>query len=432
MPAPLQKPPITREQRPPTEEHEVAGKPVLLAAFPEQVAVSLPTLNEHVGRAWIAGAGLPDDEMMSSEHLRFRRVRGQLEIEDVSRNGTFVDGQRLSPQEWTPLEDGAVLRIGTTLLVYREAFTGPDQPAPPLGRLIAPWGLGELRAAVTRLGSRSARNVLIQGDTGTGKELLAAEIARVLRRGDDLYSAVNVAGIPQDRLEAELFGWESGAFTGGARQFKGIVRGCDKGAVFLDEIGELPLALQPKLLRLLENHEVQPLGALRAEKVDVVILAATNRKLEERVSEGQFRADLLARFPVRLFLPPFDERPEDIYAIARELFRAHNPSLDLGPVTVRVEAVELMMLHDWPANGRELGRLMQSLDPHVGLKLSLLRSVLDLKASAKAPPMTPQSVTAALNKSGWNQSAAARALGVSRPRLLRMMKTHGIKRSGLG
>jgi hypothetical protein len=432
MPSPSQPAPITREQRPPTEELEVAGRPVLLAAFPKQVAVPLPTLDEKVGRAWIAGAGLPDDDMISSEHLQFRRVRGRLEIEDFSRNGSFVDGEKLAPQERTLLEDGAVLRLGSTLLVYREAYAGPEQPQLPLGRLAAPWGLVQLRAVVASLGSRSPRNVLIQGDTGTGKEHLAAEIARVLHRAGDLYGTVNLAGIPQDRLEAELFGWERGAFTGGAQRFEGLVRGCDKGAIFLDEIGELPMALQPKLLRLLENHEVQPLGAQRAQPVDVVILAATNRKLEERVNEGHFRADLLARFPVRLFLPPFDERPEDLYAMASALFKMHNPSRDLGSVPVRVDAMERMMLHDWPGNGRDLDRLMQSIDPDVGLKLPLLRSVLGLTTSAKAPPMTRQSVTAALEKCGWNQSAAARVLGVSRPRLRRAMRAHSIKRSGPG
>lgn len=421
--------PHTREHRPPTEEPEAAGSAILLSAFPRPVAVPLPTAAGPVGHDWLAGAGLADDEV-SGQHLRFHRTRGQVEVEDVgSRNGTFVDGHRLRPGERLVLESGALLRVGRTLFVYRDAFTGSERPDAPLGRLVGPWGLRELRADVARLAGRPPRNTLILGESGTGKQLLAEEVARVLERGDRRLGEINLAGIPEDRLEADLFGWEQGAFTGGVRHL-GAIRNCRGGAIFLDEIGEVPLALQSKLLRLLQDHEVQPLGALRPEVVDVLILAATNRDLDDQVKGGQFRLDLLARFPVRLHLPRLADRPEDLYAILEALHRPVHGALD--PARVRVEAVEMLMLRDWPANVRDLERLAFAIDPTVELKPSVVRQVLGLAAAAKAPPLTEESIAAALAAHGGNQTRAARHLEVSRPRLLRAMKKVKLKGGGVG
>lgn len=414
----------TREHRPPTEEHGPLGRPVLLAAFPTQVLVTLPTSSEPVGYDWLADAGLPDDEV-SGQHLRFHRTRGRLDVEDVgSTNGTYVDGHRLAPRERVTLEDGGVLRLGQTLVVYREAFTGPDRPRPSLGALVGPWGLEELRGELANLSGRPVRkelrlNVLILGESGTGKQLLAEEVARVLGRGKPRFGEINLAAVPEDRLEAELFGWEKGAFTGGQQAHPGIIRGSSGGAVFLDEIGELPISLQSKLLRLLENHEVQPLGALRTEPVDVVLIAATNRELDEQVKAGRFRLDLHARFSVRLSLPRLSDRPEDLFAILEALYRRVHDTRTLP--SVRVEVIELLMLHDWPANVRDLDRLVQAVDPRVGLKLPLARRVLEIEGPGKAPPLTRESVAAALAKHGGNQVRAARELGVSRARLRRVM-----------
>lgn len=417
----------TREHRPPTEEHTRPSRAVLLSAFPTQRLVPLPNAGELVGYDWLADAGLADDEV-SARHLCFHLSRGRLEVQDVgSTNGTFVDAHRLAPNERATLEDGAVLRIGGTLFVYREAYTGPNEPVQPLGGLVGPWGLGALREELDSLLGPHARNILILGESGTGKQLLAEEIAQRLgRRGR--FGELNVAAIPADRIEAELFGWEHGAFTGAERKHLGIIRNCEKGAVFLDEIGELPMALQPKLLRLTENHEVQPLGALERTKVDVVLVAATNRRLDEDVKAGRFRHDLLARFFPRFTLPRLADRPEDLFAILVELLRRSRGATPLAEV--QVEAVELLMLHDWQANVRDLDRLAQAIDPRVGLKRAVVRRVLEIDVpaapAAAAPQLTREAIAAALVKHGGNQSRAAKEIGVSRPRFLRAMKKEGV------
>jgi MoxR-like ATPase len=416
----------TREHRPPTEEHTRPSRAVLLSAFPAQKFVPLPSSDEVVGYDWLADAGIPDEEV-SARHLRFHRTRGRLEVEDVgSTNGTFVDARRLAPGERATLEDGAVLRLGGTLFVHREAYTGPDDPARPLGALVGPWGLGALREDLDTLLGHHVRNLLVLGESGTGKQLLAEEIARRLgRRGH--FGELNVAAIPADRLEAELFGWEHGAFTGAERKHLGIIRHCEKGTVFLDEIGELPLLLQPKLLRLIENHEVQPLGALERIKVDVVLVAATNRKLDEEVRADRFRKDLHARFYPRFTLPRLADRPEDLFAILMALLQRSRGVQVLGEV--QVEAIELLMLHDWQANVRDLDRLAQAIDPRVGLKRSVVRRVLEIEvpaAPAAAPQLTREAIAAALAKHEGNRSRAAKELGVSRAKLLRAMKKEGV------
>src|SRR5262245_52726647 len=166
-----QKPSPTLQHRPPSEECAPLGRPMLLSAFPTQVAVPIPSTGDVVGRDWLAETSLSDPEV-SGRHLRFLPARDRLEIEDVgSRNGTFVDGDRIAPGKRVPLEDGAILRLGSTLLVYREVFIGPAQPEPPLGRLVAPWGLSEVRVAVSSLAQRPVRKVLLLGESGTGKQL---------------------------------------------------------------------------------------------------------------------------------------------------------------------------------------------------------------------------------------------------------------------
>ncbi|CAN94914.1 Sigma-54 dependent transcriptional regulator [Sorangium cellulosum So ce56] len=413
----------TDEHRPPTGTRRDRGTPALLAAFPVNIAVPLPSPGVYVGRAWLAAAGL-NDTKVSSNHLRLTRAGGRLQIEDVgSRNGTWLDGHRLPADEPVPIEDGSILRVGETLLVYREAYAGPAEPEPAVGGLTGPWGLRAARAELDRLATRPVRNVLITGESGTGKEMLAEAVVRALRRSNGPFTRVNVAGITASVFEGQLFGWERGAFSGSGASNPGLLRASAGGAVLLDEIGELPVELQPKLLRVLENQEVLAVGAKEPAHVDIAVIAATNRPLEEAVQQGRFRLDLLARFPVRISLPPLRERPEDVFAILRALWeRAYGP-LQLGRVRVDVEAVELMMLHDWPANVRGVDQLVAAADPAVGLKLSIVEQVLGVRASTAAPPPTTrEAIQEALDACGGNQSQAAKRLGLSRAQLLRRLK----------
>jgi transcriptional regulator of acetoin/glycerol metabolism len=424
----MSKPIFTRKHRLPTDEHEPAGEPTLLCVFPGEMALSLPTSSAPVGRDWLAEHGCPDDEV-SAAHLSFRRHGATVEVEDAgSTNGTHVDGQLLSRGERVRLVDGSVLRIGRTLFVFREAFRASRAPQLPLGSLVAPWGLAALRAELDGLARLPVRNVLVLGESGSGKQLVAEEIAR--RLGRPLKQQLNVAAIPADRLEAELFGWERGAFSGAVAASPGLARACDGGVLFLDELGELSLHLQSKLLRFLERGEVQPLGSSRVHAVDVCVVAATNRRLEEEVEEGRFRLDLFARFPLRLSLPRLAERAEDTYSVFRALFDGVHGAGRLARARVDVEAVELLLLHDWPANVRDVDRLARAVEPDKGLRLSSVRRVLGVPVAPKGEKsiaLTRVAVEQALRAHQGNQTHAAASLAVSRATLRRAMKKLELK-----
>jgi transcriptional regulator with PAS, ATPase and Fis domain len=332
-----------------------------------------------------------------------------------------VNGSRLRPSEDVAVEDGFIIRIGRTLLVYRRAFLGSEAPAAPIGTLVSPFGLWETRAELERVLSQSPANILISGETGTGKELLAFAIARAADRCDR-YAAVNVAGVPAGVFESQIFGYVPGAFSGSGRGSPGIIIAHDHGAVFLDEIGELPLDLQPKLLRLLDNREVFPVGATAPKKVDVLLIAATNRSLPEMVEQNTFRRDLYARLAgAHIELPPLRERPEDIFAIAQASAAAHGAGYD--PRQVEVEAVERLLVHDWPANVRDLASCLSRVAGFARpptLPIWAVERVLGPGQSARAALTSPE-VEQALRDAGGNESAAARRLGVTRGKLRRLL-----------
>lgn len=417
--------PTTEEQRPPTGEPTQGGRPLLLAAFPEQVAVELPRPGDPVGRVWLANAGLVDPKV-SGSHVSFLRRGSRLDVEDIgSRNGTSLNGIRLLPHSPAPVSDGAILEIGNTVLVYRESFAGNLKPEPALGELVGPWGLGSVRQSLRSLPKPAVLNVLIEGETGTGKELLAMEIARQLGR-DARFVPVNVATIPRELFDGHLFGWERGAFSGSVHANVGVLRANIGGVVFFDELEALPLEIQPKLLRFLQSREVFSLGASRPAHVDVAVIAATNQPLSEMVEQNAFRRDLSARFNVRLRLPRLRDRPEDIYAIFEACWRALRGPLDRTRVRVDADAVVAMMRHDWPENVRELERLVMSVDPEVGLKSSIVQQVLGAQAPGDAQRPWKDVVVSTLAACGGNKSEAARRLRISRGKLIRLLEEYGI------
>ncbi len=419
--------PSTEEHLPPSTTDELPSVPALLGAFPRNVFLPFPKNGGTLGRDDVAAAG-HEDGKMSGLHVRCSFSRGTFLLEDIaSRNGTFVNGQRLPPNQPVPLPDGAVVRFATTIFVFRSAYRGGWTPAKPLGKLVGPWGLGPVHAALARL-PRGQANVLIEGPTGVGKELLAPEVARAMGRDPSRFGAINVTSFPESIFDAQLFGWERGAFSSAEKRNPGVLRDNEHGSVFLDEIGELPPNLQPKILRLLENREVFPIGATRAVKVDLAIVGATNRSLEDMVESRDFRADLLARFPERVSIPALEERAEDLFAITRVLWERRFGPLEMPRVRVDAEAVERMMLHDWPANVRDLERLLTVVDPAAGLKLSTVQAFLGDRGPTSAPLLTKEAILQALGSCNNNQSAAAPKLGISRPKLLREMKKHGISR----
>lgn len=397
------------------------GREALVVAFPEPRALPVPLPSDPLGRDWLAARDAADARV-STKHVAFTRAGGSLFVEDLrSRNGTWLDGVRLPPGERVPIADGALLRVGRTLLVYRDGFTGLDSPSPPIGELVGPYGLRGVASALDALQKRPTNNVLIEGETGTGKELLAREVAT--RRGRaKLYGTVNVAGVPAGVFESQLFGYVRGAYSGSGSGSPGLLLAHDRGAVFLDEIGELPLELQPKLLRFLEAREILQVGANRPTTADVLVIAATLRPLEELAREGRFRSDLLARFGARLDLPPLRERIEDVFAIVQAIARRRDERYDVAQV--EVEAVERLLLHDWSRNVRELAATLDriaALAPPPQLPFWAVDRVLGPRAVQSTAPLTSETIQQALEASGGNESAAARKLGITRARLRRFL-----------
>ena len=406
----------TADHEPPERAPSEGSAPALVVAFPQSMALALPAASIPIGRRWLAEHRLADREV-SGEHLAVERTSGGVYVRDLqTRNGTWLDGQPLTPGERVPLEDGAVLRMGRILMVYREALA-TRAPAPPIGGLVGPYGLRDLARTLAAWIRKPPFNVLIDGETGTGKELAARAIAEALGRSKP-YTAVNVAGVAAGVFESQLFGHVAGAFSDARRASKGVIAAHEGGTVFLDEIGELPLTLQPKVLRLIENRELMPVGADAARDVDVLLLAATNRDLEQLVEEGAFRRDLFARMKnARVHLPRLADRCEDIFAIAQAL-------RDLAAEDIEVEAMERLMLEPWPNNVRDLIALLDGVATHddkPGLRLWAVDKVLGPRGGPP-PRLTPALVTATLDACAGSERQAARKLGVSRGKLRRFLK----------
>jgi MoxR-like ATPase len=414
--------PSTSEHRGPEKPSGARRRPALVCAFPRAAALALPDSGTVVGRAWLAERGLADTEV-SSSHLRIDRAGGGLRVADAgSRNGTWVNGSRLAPADRVPLGDGAVVRLGRTLFVYREELAGSLDPAAPVGGLVGPYGLRGVTEPIAGLPRSRPGNVLVEGETGAGKELVARAAAAALGRATP-FAAVNVAGVARGVFESQMFGHVAGAFSDARTAAPGIVVAHDGGTLFLDEIGELGLDLQAKLLRLLENREVLPVGAQRALSVNVLVVAATNRDLEAMVEDGAFRRDLFGRLAMaRIHVPALRQRREDLFSVAVELARRAGSALAADQV--EVEALERLLLEPWPGNVRELDAALAAvrrLDPEPGLRLWAIEEVLG-EAQGVEIALTQEAVDAALDAAGGNVTAAAQRLGVSRGKLLRLRK----------
>jgi Nif-specific regulatory protein len=316
--------------------------------------------------------------------------------------------------------------------------------APPAESLV---GESASMQAVYRLVERvldTTTTVLITGESGTGKELLARLIHFKGPRAGGPFIVVNCSAIPETLLEAELFGYERGAFTGALRRKPGRFELAHGGTLFLDEIGDMPLSLQAKLLRVLQAQTFERLGGTTPVTTDARIIAATNRDLQQLVAEGAFRRDLFYRlnvFPINL--PPLRERREDILPIARHLLREHSRRLRKPVVELSKRAEELLVAYDWPGNVRELENVIEravilSAGPVIteeSLPLALRGSegVALLRPPVKLPPqglaladLERQLILQALERTGYNKSWACRLLGLSRTQLWTRIRRYGI------
>ncbi|MBI4515086.1 MAG: sigma 54-interacting transcriptional regulator [Deltaproteobacteria bacterium] len=224
-------------------------------------------------------------------------------------------------------------------------------------------GVSDAMAAVFRLMESAATTaiaVLLEGETGTGKELVARAIHRISERSQRPFVAVNCAALPETLLESELFGYRKGAFTGAASDRIGLFEAADAGTIFLDEIGEMPLAMQAKMLRVLQDGEVVPLGDTRPRHVDARLISATNSELSTAMAAGRFREDLyyrLAAFPIRL--PPLRERRQDIALLTSRFLAAAATRHHKQIAGLEKPALELLLRADWPGNVRELQNLIE-------------------------------------------------------------------------
>ena len=290
--------------------------------------------------------------------------------------------------------------------------------------------------------SRNKSNVLIDGENGTGKELVARTIHHKSPLADRPFLAVNCGALAETLLESQLFGHRKGAFTGAVEDHDGVFQAAESGTLFLDEISEIPLPLQVKFLRAIQEREVTPLGSNKPVKVDVRLIAATNRDLETAVKDGTFRSDLYYRLnvvPIRL--APLRERREDIPLLVEHFVREFSQSYGVEPKRVTPEALRRIQEYAWPGNIRELQNVIErafALSSEPVITERDLPATLLQPANATAPngvltdpiPMEELeriNIASALRRSGGNKNEAARLLHIDRQRLYRKIEKYGLE-----
>jgi transcriptional regulator of acetoin/glycerol metabolism len=380
------------------------------------------------------------DPRMSTVHVRLTRLGGQWILEDLgSKNGTWIAGKAV--QQHT-LGDGDVFEVGHTMVVFRTTGGDADDldgfpPAAAPGLATLAPALAERLATMVRA-APSSLPVMIRGDTGTGKELLARAVHALSGRTGP-FVAINCGALPASLVEAELFGHRAGAFTGAGAERTGVVRSADGGTLFLDEIGELPEPAQASLLRVLQEGEVTPIGADRQIKVDVRLVTATLRDLDQDVERGRFRDDLLGRLlGLTIALPPLRDRREDLGLITAVLLDRLAPGrgLELSPDCVRA-----IYAYGWPRNIRELERALAAACTLATSRIDLAHLPDPLRACAPPPRVATlparlspdeaqlrDDLAAALLRAAGNVTAVARELGKDRTQIRRWMRRFGLTR----
>ncbi|HUH06007.1 MAG TPA: sigma 54-interacting transcriptional regulator [Kofleriaceae bacterium] len=366
---------------------------------------------------------------------------GKFTIRDLgSRNGLLLNGCSVVEAH---LHDGVTISLGRTLLRFEPdagQVTVPLSARESFGLMV---GSSRAMRAVFSVLERAAESdvtVLLQGETGTGKELAAESIHRVSSRGDGPFIVVDCGAIPADLLESELFGHVRGAFTGAVAERAGAFSAASGGTIFLDEIGELSPELQPRLLRALERREVKPVGKDDYHPIDVRVIAATNRDLCRMVNEQSFRSDLYYRLAVvEVRLPPLRERPGDLPDLVDRILAAMGED---GPAAAALRAPAFraaLARHGWPGNVRELRNYVERCialreqPPLVGDSNDLAAPSVDISKPLKQSrenwlrSFEREYVAGILREHGDNVSAAARAAGVDRVTFYRLMWKLGLR-----
>jgi DNA-binding NtrC family response regulator len=378
------------------------------------------------------------DPTISRYHLELRCEEGILVRDLGSRNGTFVNEVRIH-EAIVPI--GARVRIGGTVLSLLDAGRGSTpspQPVPDVQGLVAASPvMQDIARAIDRL-ARSNVSVLVQGETGTGKELIARAIHEAGPRASGPFIVVDAGALAPTLIASHLFGHERGAFTGAERRQEGAFELAHGGSIFLDEIGELPLSIQPALLGVLERRSFRRVGGKEDVQVDVRVISATHRDLRAEANQGTFRADLYFRLAVaRIHIPPLRERPEDVNALvehfAREITGA--PGSPFSDATM-----EALHSHRWSGNVRELRNVVESALAMGNLNLEGV-SPAQLQDALRTDDVIPyrraraeaistferRYLTHLIEATSGNASAAARTAGMDRPYLLSLLRKHGLR-----
>jgi len=436
------------------------------------VEVRLGQKEVKIGRGHEADLQLPDPSV-SRLHAKVFRVGQQYFLADLrSRNGTHADGKRITQLS---LEDGRMFQVGPFRIHFHrpasgtsagEAPTVPPGTATAVTRSIeaeparaskrtegptaaveAPFGLIGGSAHVRKLVATIRRvavsdvPVLIEGETGSGKELVARGIHDASARRERPFIVVNCGAISPELVESGLFGHEKGAFTGATAQRKGAFELANSGTIFLDEIGELPVSLQPKLLRVLEQKEIKRVGGNDLLAADVRILAATNRNLREEIARKTFREDLYFRVgAITVPVPPLRDRREDVAPIARHFLSGMGGPAS-GPLPIlSPAALDAMISHDWPGNVRELRNAIQRAvvmaesGELTGHDFSFLRQPATPGTETENPSGLSRwdqaertNILGELARQLGNKTKTARELGIAKSTLFEKLKKYGIR-----
>jgi len=347
----------------PTEKRLRKSKLVVLEGPEQGQELTVARQTVTVGRSPVCDLTLTD-KSVSPSHLSINAVdNGYVLRDEGSTNGTFYGDVKIREIFLRP---GTVFRAGNTVLKFRPTddivtiqLSDRDRFDKVIGTSVP---MREIFANLERV-SPSELTVLVQGETGTGKELIALAVHNHSRRAKKPFVVLDCSAIPRDLIESTIFGHEKGSFTGAISQHKGVFEQADGGTIFLDEIGELDLNLQPKLLRVLESRELKRVGGDRLVKVDSRVVAATNRDLRKMVTEGRFREDLYFRLSVMTIdLPPLRDRRDDVPLLVEHFLKMMNAQrADIGrtPLEVSPEAMAALGERQWPGNIRELRNLVE-------------------------------------------------------------------------
>ena len=370
-----------------------------------------------------------NDGYISAHHCQIKCLSGATYLEDLSStNGTYLNGLKVGRCELSP---GARILIGRTLLRIQPAHASSAIQT-IIGRSTAMRKVIEL----IRLYAATEVSVLIQGETGTGKELVARALHDLSPRRGRPFIPVNCAAISSELMESELFGHQRGAFTGAQNARPGLFEEADGGVLFLDEIGDLPLLLQAKLLRAIEQGEIRRVGANRIKQVNIRFIAATNRPLTSMCRQKLFRKDLYHRLSIgTIEIPAMRERLEDIPRLAAHFLWQEGD----GTYELSAPALTKLLHHNWPGNVRELRHVLiramiLSNSAQLGTKDIIFNQDTELSENGRELSLEPRILTLkeierraileALEKTGWNRTAAARVLGIAKSTLFDRVKRY--------